>query len=349
MHEVPLPDISLFRDQPPDDWDAYVRSRPDAAAYHLASWPAALAGIFGLETFYLRAEGVDGRPTGVLPLIRQHSLVFGNRLVSLPFVNYGGPLADDEDARRALMARAVELGRSLRVDQIELRDVVPPPQGWLCRTDKAAVKLSLPATADELSRSFGSKLRSQIRRAARDPHDVQVGGIERLDDFYPVFAAVMHELGTPVYPRRFFAELLRRLPHFCSILTVRRESRPVAAAFLVDHGNTLEIPWAATIAVEKSRATNMLLYARALEFAVQRGYETFDFGRSTIDSGPYRFKLQWGAQPVQLHWAVWPEQHAAIEERKPSVMRAAATRLWARLPLAVANRLGPLISPSLPW
>jgi len=156
--------------------------------------------------------------------------------------------------------------------------------------------------------AFGSKLRSQIKRAERESYDVIAGGSERVTDFYPVFAEVMRDLGTPVYPRRFFDELARQLPEFCTILAIRREGRPVAAAFLVGDRGTLEIPWAGTITTEKPKATNMLLYAEVLKLAVDRGYATFDFGRSTLDSGPYRFKRQWGAEPVQLHWAVWPEE-----------------------------------------
>lgn len=335
--------------EPPPSWDGYVEAQPAARAYHCAGWPAAAADIFRLESYYLVAKGRAGVIEGVLPLVRQRSRLFGDRLTSLPFFNYGGPLADSDGVRAALVERAVDLAAELRVGRVELRDTSPAPAGWSCRTDKATLLLALPPTVEGLFKDFGSKLRSQIRRAEREPREVKVGGGDRVADFYPVFAEVMRDLGTPVYPRRFFEELTRRLPEFCTILTIHRDGRPVSAAFLVGYRNTLEIPWAATVAAEKPRSTNMLLYAEVLKLAVERGYSTFDFGRSTIDSGPYRFKLQWGAKPVPLHWAVWPAEAAATAANAGPTLRDRATRVWSRLPLGVANRLGPLISPSLPW
>lgn len=349
MSEAPSPDVHVLRDSPSVAWDPFVASSREASSYHHTCWIRALAQIFGYEAYYLEARDSTGTLVGILPLIRQKSLLFGDRLVSLPFVNYGGAVADCRQGRSALMEGTIDLARSLRVDEVEVRDATPPPAGWACRTDKATLKLELPDSVDELYTRFGSKLRSQIKRAARDPYEVRIGSSDLLADFYPVFSQVMHELGTPVYPCRFFTELIRRVPGYCTIVSVRRGSRPVAAAFLVGGRDTLEVPWAATLPDEKPRGTNMLLYAEVLKLAVQRGYGTFDFGRSTVDSGPYRFKLQWGARPIQLHWAVWPDDSASRDVAAPSTMRSAATRLWSRLPLPIANRLGPLISPGLPW
>jgi FemAB-related protein (PEP-CTERM system-associated) len=340
--------ITIHRQPPQPDWDAYVASHSAATLYHGAAWPLALAGIFGLEAYFLTASD-EARISGVLPLVRQRSRLFGDRLTSLPYVNYGGPLANDPGIRQRLMDRAIVLARDIGVGRVELRDLTPPPPGWSCRTDKVTLRLPLPATHEALQKGFGSKLRSQVRRAEREPCEVRVGGAERVDDFYPVFAEVMRDLGTPVYPRRFFVELLARLPDACTIVTLHRAGRAVAGAFLVGDAHTLEIPWATTVAAEKPKATNMLLYAEVLKLAVDRGCKVFDFGRSTVDSGPHRFKAQWGALPVPLYWAVWPETSTSVAQPGETSFMSRATRLWSRLPLPVANRLGPLISPSLPW
>ena len=342
--------IDLARNAPPDAWDAYVDRHPLAKPYHLSGWSMAVADLFGLEAHYLVARSPGGEVAGVLPLVRQRSLAFGDRLTSLPYFNYGGALADDEQTRAALMARARDLARDLGVKRLELRDTITPPSGWHCRTDKVTLILELPANVEALYKSFGSKLRSQIRRAEREQPVLSVGGAELVGDFYTVFAQVMRDLGTPVYPRRFFECLATRFSSNCTVVSVRHGDQPVAGAFLVGYRDTLEIPWAGTVAAVKSRATNMLLYAEVMKFAVTRGYRRFDFGRSTVDSGPYRFKRQWGAQPSQLHWSVWPDE-PAVEPGSASKGShfALATRLWSRLPLAITNRLGPLISPGLPW
>jgi len=346
--------VEVHRDVPPEGWDAYVARHPQASAYHASAWSRAVAGVFGLQSHYLAATGPAGELRGVLPLVRQKSWLFGDRLTSLPYFNYGGALADDPTVRTALMDRAAELGRALGVTQIECRDIEPPPVDWPVRTDKVTLLLELPDTIEALDKRLGSKLRSQVKRAAREAPELRIGGTELLEDFYGPFCEVMHGLGTPVYPRRFFEALLRAVPAACTLVTVRIDGQPMGAAWLVQHRDTLEIPWAATTAAAKPKAVNMFLYHEVLKLAVARGLKRFDFGRSTVDSGPYRFKLQWGAQPVQLHWSQWTPsagKQAAQTTRPPDsggLMRR-ATAAWSRLPLGVANRLGPLISPKLPW
>jgi len=346
--------IALQADLPPPGWDEYVERHPSASAYHSSAWSRAVSQIFRLESYFLTAHAPDGRVCGVLPLVRQKSLLFGDRLTSLPFFNYGGALADDEPIRRELMHRAAELGRSLGANQIELRDVEPPPLDWPVRTDKVTMVLRLPGSVEALDRQLGSKLRSQVKRAAREHPELLVGGAELLDDFYAAFCEVMHGLGTPVYPRRFFAALLESAPTASTLVSVRIGGEPMGAAWLVTHRDTMEIPWAATTAAAKPKAVNMFLYHEVLKLAVSRGLARFDFGRSTVDSGPYRFKKQWGAEPIQLHWALWTpgERAASSDTTKPpgsgGLMRR-ATAVWRRLPLGLANRLGPLVSPKLPW
>ncbi len=215
----------VHRDVPAPGWDAYVARHPRASAYHTAAWPQAVATLFGLESYYLAAVGSDGQLSGVLPLVRQRSLLFGDRLTSLPYFNYGGALADDPQTCATLMDRAEALGRDLGVRQIECRDVEPPPVNWPLRKDKVTLVLELPDTVAALDKQLGSKLRSQVKRATREQPEVRFGGAELLDDFYGPFCEVMRDLGTPVYPRRFFETLLRAVPQACT-LCQRAHRRP---------------------------------------------------------------------------------------------------------------------------
>jgi FemAB-related protein (PEP-CTERM system-associated) len=300
----------------------------------------------------LTARGAGGTIAGALPLIRQKSFVFGDRLTSLPFFNYGGALGDSEDIRKQLMERAAELGRELGVKQIEFRDVLRPPVDWPCRTDKVTMLLELPDSIDALGKQVGSKLRSQVKRAVREQPEVLIGASDRIPDFYSAFCEVMRDLGTPVYPRRFFEQLVSRMPAHCTLVTIRLGGQPAAGAFLVGHRGTMEIPWAATAQAAKPKSINMLLYWEVLRLAIERGYRLFDFGRSTVDSGPFRFKQQWGAQPVRLHWTHWRPNESTgriSAGTGPGRVMPRAIAAWRKLPVAVANRLGPLISPDLPW
>jgi serine/alanine adding enzyme len=334
---------------PDSDWDAYVATRPGASIYLRADWSLLARDVFGHQAFFLHARAADGGLRGVLPLVQQRGLL-GNFATSIPFFNYGGALADDDAAAGVLMERARELARERGCTYLELRDVERRPGDWQVRTDKASMVLALPPTDEQLGKQLGSKLRSQIKRAERETASVRRGGIELLPSFYEVFARNMRDLGTPVYPVKFFRAILERHAGQCMVVVIDHQGRPAAAGFLIFDGSVAEIPWAACRADAKPLGFNMRLYWELLKASIARGCTAFDFGRSTIDSGTYRFKQQWGAQPRQLHWHRW-ERHPrpAGDTHEPGAMLGLALRVWKKLPLPVANRLGPLVSPGLPW
>jgi FemAB-related protein (PEP-CTERM system-associated) len=287
-----------------------------------------------------------------LPVIRQRSWLLGNFATSLAFFNYGGALAADPLVAQQLMNRAEEAAGALGCRYLEFRDVQPRSGEWTRRTDKVTLRLELPDTVEALSKRLGSKLRSQVKRTEREMVQCRTGSTALLDDFYAVFAENMRDLGTPVYPKRFFATILERFEQYCQLAIIESRGEPWAAAFLVFWRDHAEVPWASCRPHAKPLGANMKLYWELLSHAIARGCTSFDFGRSTVDSGTYRFKRQWGAEPVPLYWYRW-ERHgsgqgtSANEERGKAMQLA--TAIWQRLPLRIANTLGPLISGFLPW
>lgn len=336
--------------EPPDDWDDYVDRHPAATAYHRAAAASIGAAAFGLATRFLTVRGVAGRLAGVLPIVEQSSLLFGRYLISVPFFNYGGILADGPDVAARLVASVTELARLRRAHHVELRHTEESVgSGLRTRTDKVCMVLELPESEDAVAKKLGSKLRSQIRRADRDSPEIVWGGPELIPEFYRVFAANMHELGTPVYSRRFFEVACRALQARHWILVLRIGGRAEAASILVRHRTRIEVPWAAATALAKHSAINMRLYWEMLCHAVRLGASAFDFGRCTRDSGTFRFKAQWGAQPEQLYWHYWLSSGAELPRLNHTNPKyAMAARLWRRMPLWCANAIGPHIVKKLP-
>lgn len=334
----------------PEGWDAYVERHALASVYHRSAAIAIGAGAFGLRTTYMVARGTHAEVVGVLPLVEQSSVLFGRFLVSLPFVTYGGILADDPSVATALADGAAEIAQQRRANHLELRHLTPlVSPGFAERRDKVAMVLQLPGSESALAKQLGSKLRSQIRRADREALELSWGGRERLREFHRVFAITMHELGTPVYSLRFFETAWDALADFASVLVVRMRGAAHAAAILVRHGSVIEVPWAAATPEAKRLAVNMRMYWELLRYAVAAGTEAFDFGRCTVNSGTYRFKAQWGAAPRQLRWHYWLRSGALLprlNQSNPKYARAAA--LWRRMPLWCANALGPHIVRRLP-
>lgn len=330
-------------------WDTYVLSSPISSGYHLSGWRRVIEEAFGHRTYYLIAQEENKTVRGIVPLVFLASRGFGRFMVSLPFVNYGGLIASSSEAYRVLEAAAIEKARELHAAHIELRHERPIETIWVSAERKVSMRLSLPGSYELLMKGFPSKLRSQVRRAQKEGMTARVGGSECLDEFYAVFSRCMRDLGTPVYAKGFFLKILEVFPKEARICIVSHGNVPVAAGFLYGFRSSLEIPWAASDKRFNKLAPNMMLYGTVLEYACQQGFQVFDFGRSSPDSGTYRFKEQWGAQPHQLYWYYWMGSGLQVPQLNPQNPKyALAIRAWQQLPLAIANLLGPYIVKHLP-
>jgi len=341
--------ISSSADIDAASWDAYVNGSPGASLYHLYGWKKVVEDTFGHRTRYLLARGSASEILGVLPLVELKSRMFGRMLVSMPFFNYGGILAANDEARRALLAAAIEAAKEIRANFLEIRDDEDWNQELPRKTSKVSMRLPLPGDPADLWKGLGSKLRNQIQRPRKEGMTATVGGEELLDAFYDVFAANMRDLGTPVYSRSFFRNILRQFPDRTWIACVRAGDTPVAAGFLAGFNSQLEIPWASSLRAYNRQSPNMLLYWQCLEFACQRGFKVFDFGRSTMGESTFKFKEQWGAKPHQLYWHYWLPTGGDIPQVNPSNRKyEAAIGAWRRLPLPVTRWLGPKIVKYIP-
>lgn len=328
--------------------DAFVRREPRATLYHLSRWRKLIHALFGHDTLALTLNGPDGRVSGLLPLVHLRSRIFGSYMVSMPYLNYGGAVAADAEAERELMERAGRVAAERGASHVEFRDTVPR-HGWAVATHKVAMRRPLPSDPEALWREVGAKCRAQVKRPLREGAVVARGGAELLPEFYQVFARNMRDLGTPVYPAAFFAAIHAAFPEACTVAVVRLRGRPVAAAFLIRDGDRMEVPWASSLREVNGLGVNMLLYWSLLELAVRRQCRLFDFGRSSVGSGTYRFKLQWGAEAHPLYWHYWLAPGKTVPRLNPGNPRfAAAIALWRRLPLGVTRIVGPHIVKNLP-
>jgi FemAB-related protein (PEP-CTERM system-associated) len=347
--EAPLLKVDAADHSAAEEWRRCVDASEQAELYHDYRWRLLIEEIFGHECHYLVVRDSSRAIRGLVPLVRLRSLLFGDFLVSVPYFNYGGILADSQAAERVLTEAVAAHGRTLGVSHVELRHRAGRSLEWPARDDKVAMTLELPAEESALLKSFGSKLRAQIKRPQKAGATCRSGGLELLDDFFAVFARNMRDLGTPVYPRRFFARILELFPKQARIIVVDLRGEPVAAGLALQHRATIEIPWASSLRKANPEGVNMLLYWAVLRYAIASGCRRFDFGRSSKDSGTYRFKQQWGAQPQQLCWHYWLAENGALPQLTPTNPKyRLAIALWKRLPLAAANWLGPQIVAKLP-
>jgi FemAB-related protein (PEP-CTERM system-associated) len=279
-----------------------------------------------------------------------HSLLFGRFLVSLPYLNYGGVLADDPAAEQQLIDRAVELADELKVRYLELRHrmAIEHPALGDKATGKVNMHLALPSSADELWSQLPCKVRNEVRKAKKHGFSVTWGSHELLAEFHQVFSRNMRDLGTPVYSRRIFQSMLEHFPQRAEICVVRAATRPIAAGILLHGWGVTEVPSASSLRTYNHTCANMLMYWHLLERAIERKQAVFDFGRCTPQGNTYRFKTQWGAKPEKTEWQFYLRYGRIGEMNLSNPRFERRVRWWQRLPVWLTRLLGPRIVRGIP-
>jgi len=324
-------------------WDAYVYSSPFAGHGHLVGWRRVVERSYGHRCTYLIAEE-NGVIRGILPLVLIQSRLFGRSLVSLPFLDEGGICSQDERSRDELYREAYRLFGYHKADCLDLRHRHPSGLDLSSHAGKVTLVLELPDDPQRLWEGFDPKLRNQIRKALKSDLAVSWYGLEGLSDFYGVFANNMRDLGSPVHSRGFFEAILNEFPDSAKLVLVRQEKRTIGGGLCLLYKNTFFMPWASSLRSYLSLCPNSLLYWEAIRWACEKGYKRFDFGRSSPGGGTYRFKKQWGAQEAPLHWQFLSSQGRSAPVLQTDDLRYRwALQVWRRLPLSIANRVGPFL------
>lgn len=329
-----------------EEWDAFASAHEGYTHFHRLRWRALMERVFGHECLYLAAREWDGALIGILPLVRVRSLVFGHYLVSMPFLNYGGPLGSDR-AVRALVDESMELARRDNVKLLELRSRVPLPLSIPASHRKLTVVLDLAPTSAEQFKRFEPKLRSQIRRPQKEGVTVRFGP-DQVSPFYSVFSRHMRDLGTPTQSLAFFREVADQFETDTTFACAYLAGEPVAAGCGFRFGDEFEMTWASSLRLYKREAPNMLLYWACIERAIEQGVKRFNFGRCSPGSGPHRFKLQWGARDEALWWYGFAARSDVTTPSPDAGPFRFGPRIWRRLPAALATAVGPAIVRYLP-
>jgi FemAB-related protein (PEP-CTERM system-associated) len=316
------------------------------SAFHRPAWLCAVERGTGQRARGLVAEK-GGAVTGWLPLSEVHSPVFGRMLASSGFAVEGGVLAERETTATALCRAAEEYAVRLSCTTVELRGGLAP-EGWDTRSDSHSgfVAPILPEDEAQLL-AIPRKQRAEVRKGLENELEICTGvGARERSDHYAVYAESVRNLGTPVFPRSLFDAVLDSVD--ADILTVRHRGKPVASVLSLYHGDAVLPYWGGGTFAARALRANDRMYFELMRHARERGCARFDFGRSKTESGAYFFKKNWGFEPEPLSYASWTAPGAQRRDADPTSDRhAARIALWRKLPLALANRLGPAIARGL--
>ncbi len=323
-------------------WDDFVLTRAAGTFFHLCGWKRVIERAFGHRTYYFIAE--RGRAvTGVLPLTHVKSRFFGSSLISNAFGVRGGPIADDAESLRMLEAEAVRLMDTLAVPVLELRDFSPSRADWPSRSNfYATFRRSLDPSIERNLKSIPRKQRAMIRKGIANELQSAIDvGVDRL---YPVYAESVRNLGTPVFPKSYFSILREEFSQCSDVVTVTWNGRAVASVLNFYFRDEVLPFYGGGVRAARALAANDFMYWEVMRRACERGYRTFDFGRSKIGTGSYAFKRNWGFEPSPLAYQFRVTAGRPIPDLNPLNPKLAIfVAAWKKLPLAIATRLGPLI------
>jgi FemAB-related protein (PEP-CTERM system-associated) len=323
-------------------WDAFVDTAPEATFFHRAGWREVIEKSFGHRMHYFYAER-GGETVGVLPLTEIRSLLFGHALISNAFSVCGGPVAVDEPARGALNASALTLFHATGARHLEYRATIKPKPEWQTRDNLyAAFSGPLPADEAENLKQIPRKQRAVVRKAIESKLTYKVG--HDVAALYDLYALSVRNLGTPVFPKRYFQNLVATFAPDCDVLTVSHDGAPIASVMNFYFRDRVMPFYTGSRPEARRLGANDLMYWRLMRHAAARGARVFDFGRSKVGTGPFEFKKNWGFTPEPIAHHFLTRDNAPLPDLNPLNPKfQLMIKTWKRLPLAIANRLGPLI------
>lgn len=323
-------------------WDAYATADPHGTFFHRTAWRRVIEEAFGHRTHYLVAEQ-DGAITGLLPLVHIRSLLFGSKLVSVPFCVYGGPLASDADTRRALYEHSLELMRRVGANIVEFRMREPPFEDLETRSDLYATFRKRISFDEETNlKAIPRKQRAVIRKG------IQLGLSVRVDQdtegFHRIYAESVRNLGTPVFSRRYLRLLLQYFNDCCEIMTILDNDKPLAGVLSFYFRDEVLPYYGGSTPRARQRAANDFMYWQVMKRAAERGVRLFDFGRSKVGTGSFAFKKNWGFEPQPLYYQYALRAGQAVPDHNPlNPKYRLMIETWKRLPLPLANLIGPAV------
>ncbi|MEZ5571774.1 MAG: FemAB family PEP-CTERM system-associated protein [Halioglobus sp.] len=338
--------IKVLDAQSMEDWDNYVQSAQAATFFHRAGWKTVLEQAFRHKTFFLYAVDNDV-VVGILPLAQVKSVLFGNTLSSLPFCVYGGIVADNEEVAQALRQHACELAQSLKVGALELRNFSASGTDWPVKELYFTFRKQIDADHEVNLKAIPNRQRAMVRKGIQE--GLQSEWDEGTQRLYRVYSESVRNLGTPVFSSKYLRILKRVFGNDCSVLMITHEGQDVAAVMSFYFRDEV-IPYygGSTSAARSLKGVNHFMYWELMRHSAVQGYRLFDFGRSKAGTGPFSFKKNFGFEPQPLPYEYYLVTSDAMPDVNPlNPKYRLMISVWTKLPLSVANTIGPLLARSL--
>ena len=326
-------------------WDDFVMACPEASFFHRAAWQQVIREAFAHDTYFYFTEQ-DGQITGILPLVHIKSILFGNALISNAFCVYGGILATNDEAFSELKTYAQRLANELGVDYLEMRNRVQKHSDWPYKPLYVTFRKSLDPNVENNLNAIPRKQRAMVRAGIKAGLTSVLDS--SIDRFYQAYSESVRNLGTPVFPKRYFLLLKQIFGDDCEILSIEHEGRLIASVMNFYFKEEVLPYYGGGTALARDLKGNDFMYWEVMRRAVEKGCKVFDYGRSKVDTGSYRFKKHWGFEPEPLFYEIDLVRASAMPDINPlNPKYQLFIAAWKRLPLPVSQWVGPWLAKDL--
>lgn len=322
-------------------WDAFVLSNPEASFFHRAGWQIVIEKAFGHKTWFFYAE-LNGEIIGVLPLAQIKSFLFGHSLIALPFCVYGGIATSSDIAREALNQEAQKLAASLKVGHLEYRNYREQAShpDWVTKDLYVTFRKEISADEEQNMLAIPRKQRAMVRKGIKAGLQSEID--QDVERFFSAYADSVHRLGTPVFSKKFFTLLKQTFGTDCEVLTITKDGRTVSSVMSFYFRDEVLPYYGGGTSEAREVAGNDFMYWELMRRACERGLKIFDFGRSKLGTGAFDFKKNWGFEAQALHYTYQLHQSLAVPDTNPlNPKYQLFIKMWQRMPLALANVIGP--------
>lgn len=326
-------------------WDDFVNNHPEGTFFHLAGWQNVIHKTYQHKCWYFYAEEANGEISGVLPLVELKSKLFGHSLVSTPFCVYGGAIAATDETKLALENKAIELAKKLNVDYLELRYKTPQNnENFLSKSAHSYFTYDLADSDEAILAGIKKKQRAVIRHSLKEPLETNFNA--DVSQVHQVYAESVRNLGTPVFPAKYFENLKQEFGDLCELMTVESNNSPVSAVMSFYYKNEV-LPYygGGLNEARQLKSNDLMYYALMCHAATNQQCNSFDFGRSKNDSGAFKYKKHWGMTPQPLYYQYYLVKATELPNLSPNNPKYKMfIKMWQKLPLWASRMLGPLLS-----
>ena len=344
----------------------FVEGGDSSRIQHSIEFKRALEKTYGncRGKYYILSK--NGRIEALFPFFIVKSGLFGNRMISVPFLDVGGFLGDYDESDIAELIGAIKKDCGKKLKHIEIRTNSLMPDFEKNRKiladlgfseDSGRQQMIIELTGEEdLWKRFHKHTRNEIRKA--EGSGLKINPIENENEikgFYGLYSREMRNFGTPQHSLKFFRNIFSAMREKSAGFNCYHEGKLIASLILFFQNRHAYVAFNVSEPKFRIFKPNDLLYWTAIKFCMHKGAKYLDIGQIeqnvSKDSKAYslyKFKKKWLGREYARSYFYLSMKEGEKESARENMEKYKRFRaLWKKLPAFAVKIIGPRICAQL--